>query len=100
MLVKILKTNSRALILFWQTKNHILSRTTEESLTDAHGYALRGTPRLLLQRRRSHASNVLSAGAAINDISNHIELPERVIMLPHFPRGGFCSSELNRTRIY
>jgi hypothetical protein len=36
--------------LFWLPQNQIPSRPTEETATDAHGSALRGTPRILLQR--------------------------------------------------
>jgi hypothetical protein len=40
-----------------------------------------------------------SAGAAMNDASKSYWATRKGNMLCHFSRGGFCSIELNRTRI-
>ena len=50
-------------------------------------------------KKRGHASNVLSAGAAINDISNHIGPPEKVQCHLMFRVVGFAPNELNKINI-
>ena len=48
------------------------------------------------EKKRGRASNVLPAGAAINDISNFIEPPEQVQCRLTFRVVGFAPNELNR----
>ena len=71
-------------------KNRIPSRPTEESATDAHGFALRGTPRILLQRSFMPRMSWVSMGLPWTTQANPIEQPERVICYVTFRVVGFA----------